>query len=141
MIVNIKKLNENAIIPTYSKVGDAGLDLTAMSTTFNDMYVEYGTGLAVEIPIGYVGYIFQRSSVSNYHLMLANAVGVVDSNYRGELKLRFKRTSKNSNEITYYTGDRVGQLIIMPIPAIEFNIVEELAETSRGQDGFGSTGA
>lgn len=93
MEVKIKKLCETAVIPSYAKPGDAGMDLVATSRVF-DKYgnVEYGTGLAMEIPEGYVGLIFARSSISKQDLSLANAVGVIDSGYRGEIKLKFKPT-------------------------------------------------
>lgn len=140
MNVKIKKLVPEAVVPKYSRKGDAGLDLTATSMNDTDMYIEYGTGLAVAIPEGYVGYIFPRSSLSNYHLDLANAVGVIDSNYRGEIKFRFKKTEDHWSSKYYKVGDRVGQLIIMPIPEIEFEEAEELDETNRGANGYGSSG-
>ena len=93
MEVKIKKLCETAVIPAYAKPGDAGMDLVATSRIF-DKYgnVEYGTGLAIEIPEGYVGLIFARSSIFKQTLSLANAVGVIDSGYRGEIKFKFKPT-------------------------------------------------
>lgn len=93
MEVKIKKLCETAVIPSYAKPGDAGMDLVATSRVF-DKYgnVEYGTGLAIEIPEGYVGLIFARSSIFKQDLSLANAVGVIDSGYRGEIKFKFKPT-------------------------------------------------
>ena len=93
MEVKIKKLCDSAVIPSYAKPGDAGMDLVATSRIF-DKYgnVEYGTGLAMEIPEGYVGFIFPRSSISKQDLSLANAVGVIDSGYRGEIKFKFKPT-------------------------------------------------
>jgi len=140
MQVQIKLLSDAAKIPTYSRIGDAGLDLTAISIkqveTPEYGYVEYGTGLAIKIPDGYVGLIFPRSSISNYGMILSNSVGVVDSGYLGEIKFRFKYI-KGSN--AYNIGDRVGQLIIIPYPTIEFEQVEELPETNRGEAGFGST--
>jgi dUTP pyrophosphatase len=140
MQVKIKKLNNLAVVPSYAKSGDAGLDLTATSRTENSLYVEYGTSLALEIPDGFVGLVFPRSSISKYHLCLANAVGVVDSNYRGEVMLRFKKTIDNSYEHIYNVGDRVGQLIIMPYPSIELVEVDDLSATVRGSGGFGSSG-
>jgi dUTP pyrophosphatase len=139
MKVKIMPLNY-AHIPSYAKEGDAGLDLTAISKEENGMYVEYGTGLAIEIPEGYVGLLYPRSSISKYHLVLANSVGVIDSNYRGEIKLRFKKTVDNLYENLYNVGDRVGQLIIMPYPRIELEVTTELSDTTRGQSGFGSSG-
>ena len=152
--VNIKKLHTDAVIPVYAKLGDAGMDLTATSKEI-DKYgnVSYGTGLAMEIPFGCVGLIFPRSSVSKYCLDLANAVGVIDSGYRGEIICKFKPTPQFSNPTSsenfntdmllynefYEVGDRVAQIIIMPIPQVLFKEVEELGETERGKGGFGST--
>lgn len=141
MVIKIKKLVEQAVIPSYSKEGDAGLDLTAVSvnTTDNGDYgfIEYDTGLAVEIPEGYVGLVYPRSSISKTGLILANSVGVIDSNYRGSVKCRFKAIP---NSTIYNVGDRIAQLIIQPIPNIEFEVVDELSDTTRGDDGFGSSG-
>ena len=141
MKVKFKKLNPNAIVPSYSKPGDAGLDLTATSKDYlnNTKYgfTEYGTGLAVEIPEGYVGLLFPRSSISNTGLILANSVGVIDSGYRGEIKFRFKYIPDTAD---YDIGDRIGQLIILPYPSIETEEVEELNSTERGEGGFGSSG-
>lgn len=139
--VKIKKLVKEAVIPAYSKPGDAGLDLVATSIKVEDHnkygYFEYGTGLAVEIPQGYVGLIFPRSSISNTGMMLTNSVGVIDSGYRGEIKARFKYISGTPS---YNVGDKIAQLIIIPYPSVEFEEVEELSNTDRGEGGFGSTG-
>lgn len=140
MNVKIKRLSQDAVIPKYSKSGDAGLDLTAVAKSETDLYVEYDTGLSVAIPEGYVGLLFPRSSVSNYHLNLANSVGVVDSNYRGPIKARFKKTTNGPYANLYNVGDRVAQLIIIPYPSIELEEVDELDETNRGAGGFGSSG-
>lgn len=139
-IIKTKKLHENAIIPTYAKDGDAGLDLTATSIEENTLFVEYGTSLAVEIPEGYVGFIFPRSSISKYHLSLANAVGVIDSGYRGEIKVRFKKTLDMPHANVYNVGDKVCQLIVMPYPRVTLEEVDELSDTERGVTGFGSSG-
>lgn len=169
--VRIKKLHENAVIPTYSKKGDAGMDLTAVDKYY-DVHgcVVYRTGIALEIPEGYVGLIFPRSSIYKQDLALVNAVAVIDSGYRGEIIMKFKPTLVFvSNEeglisdeddtfryadgveipwddripisaIDYEIGDRIAQLIILPYPQIEFEETDELTETERGGDGFGSTG-
>jgi dUTP pyrophosphatase len=140
MIVKIKKLDSKAVTPAYAKAGDAAVDLTAISLSKVDKdefgYLEYGTGLAIEIPEGYVGLLFPRSSISNSGLILTNSVGVIDSGYRGEIKFRFKHIPDTS---FYKVGDRIGQLIIMPYPQIEFEEVQELSSTERGEGGFGST--
>ena len=144
MKVKIKKLHTDAVIPSYAKLGDAGMDLTATSKTFDDNdNVVYGTGLAVEIPAGYVGLLFPRSSNAKTDLYLTNHVGVVDSGYRGEIMFKFRKSNctKNFQESRVYNvGDRVGQLIIIPYPAIEFEEVEELSDSDRGTGGFGSSG-
>ena len=146
MQVNIKKLNENAVIPKYETTGAAGMDLTATSKTYDDHgNVVYGTGLSFEIPEGYVGYIFPRSSNAKKDLLLSNSVGVIDSDYRGEVIFKFKSQlsltefRKKSYHDDYEIGDRIGQIIIMPYPKIEFVEVNELDETERGNGGFGST--
>jgi dUTP pyrophosphatase len=141
MNIKIKKLHENAVIPSYAKDGDCGLDLTAISISTVDKgnygYVEYDTGISIEVPEGYVGLVYPRSSISNSGLILTNSVGVIDQNYRGSIKCRFKAIP---NTAIYSVGDRVAQLIIQPIAKIEFELVDELSETNRGDLGFGSTG-
>ena len=142
MEVKIKKLNENAVIPTYAKPGDAGMDLTATTINYDEFdNVVYGTGLAIEIPEGYVGLIFPRSSNRKTDMYLTNCVGVIDSGYRGEVMISFKHRDIDSpKETEYGKGDRVAQIIIMPYPSIEFVEVDELSETERGEGGHGSTG-
>ena len=139
MIIKIKKLHPNAIIPTYAKEGDAAMDLHA-AEILKDKYGNYVylTGVALEIPSGFVGLLFPRSSVSRTSMSLANSVGVVDSGYRGEIMLKYRQIG-GENEI-YRTGDRVGQLIILPYPKIELIETDELSTTDRGSGGFGSTG-
>lgn len=140
MKVNIKKLNPFVVTPSYAKQGDAGMDLrTTGITEQTDKYIEYGTGICVEIPEGYVGLIFPRSSISKTDLILANSVGVIDSGYRGEIKCRFKITSDEDIEI-YDFGDKIAQMIIIPYPQIQFEVVEELSSTERSEGGFGSSG-
>jgi dUTP pyrophosphatase len=141
------------------------MDLTAISqrtetgTDENGDYLEYGTGLAIEIPEGHVGLIFPRSSVSKKDLFLANAVGVIDSGYRGEIKLRFKLEQQYDaldswvDDQLYYkegdrrfyanvykVGDKIGQLMVIPYPHVELVETEELGSSDRGEGGFGSTG-
>ena len=157
--VKIKKTRPDAVIPRYAKEGDAGLDLTATSMYYDEYgNICYGTGLAFEIPEGYVGLIFPRSSICKEQLLLSNAVGVIDSSYRGEESFKFKPSialdnrqcvkadaeklwsiAVRQNDI-YKVGDRIGQMIIMPYPSVEFEEVEELSETERGEGGYGSSG-
>jgi dUTP pyrophosphatase len=141
MQVRVKKLHKDAIIPVYGKPGDAGLDLTAVSIA-KDSYgnVVYGTGLAIEIPDGYVGLIFPRSSNSKTDLYLTNHVGVVDSGYRGEIMFKFRPVNGLLNAKVFQVGERVGQLLIIPYPQIELVESAELSDSERGNDGFGSTG-
>ena len=139
MIVRIKALHPAAKTPKYAKAGDAGMDLHAVDFEMDKHgnYV-YRTGLAFEIPDGYVGLLFPRSSVSKTGLSLRNSVGVLDSGYRGEVIFKF---AGNSSQPVYDVGDRIGQIIVMPYPEIEFQMVTELNETERGTGGFGSTGS
>ena len=165
MQVKIKKTHKDAVIPSYSKPGDAGMDLTAVSRVFDkDGNVCYGTGLAFEIPEGYVGLLFPRSSNCKQDLLLSNSVGVLDSGFRGEVMFKFKpslifaddQEGENNDSETfdlitvpnneysenryYNIGDRIGQLIILPYPQITFEEVEELTKSERGTGGYGSTG-
>lgn len=147
MIVRLKKLSDNAVVPSYAKEGDACLDLTATDVYYDD----YGNmiceiGLAIEIPEGYVGLIFPRSSIVRKVLDMANAVGVIDSGYRGPLRVVFKPAPAFKMENftgdmgAFKTGDRVAQLMILPLPYITVELVDHLSETVRGDGGFGSTG-
>ncbi len=140
LLVNVKKLHPNAVIPKYSKDGDAGMDLTITreieNTTFS---VSYGFGIAMEIPKGYVGLVFPRSSVRNQDLILSNCVGVIDSGYRGEIQATFKKTN-GLDSLKYNVGERGAQIMIIPYPQVKMNEVTELSTTERGDGGFGSTG-
>ena len=139
-LVKVKKLVPEAVIPSYSKVGDAGMDLTITKEIENTSFsVSYGFGIAIEIPKGYVGLVFPRSSVRNQDLILSNCVGVIDSGYRGELQATFKKTD-GLDSIKYKVGDRGAQIIILPYPTIYMTEVPELSDTERGDGGFGSTG-
>ena len=139
MKVKIKRLDRSAVIPKYAKDGDAGLDLTATAYKVNEkgQYI-YTSDLALEIPDGYVGLLFPRSSICKKDLEITNSVGVIDSNYRGPIKSVFNPTCEDPE--IYELGERFAQLIIIPYPKIEFEEVEELSETNRGTGGYGSTG-
>jgi dUTP pyrophosphatase len=151
--LKIKRLNDIAVIPKYAKAGDAGLDLVATSYERKDGRHVYGTGLAIEIPEGYVGLLFPRSSICKYDLRLSNAVGVIDSGYRGELSFAFENDNIKPREKfidgmytrfrdrLYKVGDRIGQLIVMPIPVVQIQEITELSDTERGTGGYGSSGA
>lgn len=148
MNIKIKKLHEDAIIPSYSRDGDAGLDLVAIDDGIVTDYgtVEYKTGLSFEIPKGYVGLIFPRSSVIKSTGRLSNSVGVIDSGYRGEITVNFDLSilaymdeHKALSTKHYGKGDKIAQMIILPYPEVTFEEVEELSETERGVGGYGST--
>jgi dUTP pyrophosphatase len=136
MLIKVKKLSENAVIPSYAKKGDAAMDLTAVNKKVTDKFIEYGTGLAFEIPKDHVGLIFPRSSVSKKDLFQCNSVGVLDSGYRGELSVRFNPLGEDHYEV----GERIAQLIVIPLPEVEVEEVEELEDSDRGGGGWGSTG-
>lgn len=140
--LKIKRLHPDAVIPSYAKDGDAGLDLTAVSKEKGPNGIcTYGTGLAIEIPYNYVGLIFPRSSIHKYELSLTNCVGVIDSGYRGEVMAKFRNTDwTGDNNSTYDIGDRIMQLIVLPYPKVIVKEVDELSSTERGEGGFGSTG-
>lgn len=139
MKVRFKKLSAEAVMPKKAHKEDAGFDLTAIDAqSDNDGNVVFRTGIAVEIPENYVGLVFPRSSNAKTDLILTNSVGVIDSNYRGEITLKYRPYS--SMKKGYNFGDRVGQLIIMPYPEIEFEEADTLSETDRGNGGYGSTG-
>jgi dUTP pyrophosphatase len=168
MEVKIKKLHPLAVIPTYATEDSAGMDLTVVSWEFDEYGNKvYHTGLAFEIPKGYAGFIFPRSSNAKKHLWLTNSVGIIDADYRGEVTLKFKASvrmmssfwsrikifmkkplnGKDDCNITnlwdgndYQIGDKCGQIVIMPFPKIEFKEVDELSETCRGAGAYGSTG-
>ena len=137
MRIRIKKLHENAIIPKYAHFGDAAVDLVAVRKWEDDHgNVCYGTGIAMEIPIHHVGLLFPRSSISKTDLRLSNAVGVIDSGYRGEIIMKFDL----SGGILYKVGDRIAQLMLVPIPSINFVEVVNLPRSDRDVGAFGSSG-
>lgn len=149
MNINIKKLNDSAIIPTRGSEYAAGYDLYAgcadeKTLTETNVIKPYGTmkihtGLAMEIPEGYFGAIFARSGMATKRgLRPANCVGVIDSDYRGEIIVALRNDSDTEQVIT--SGERIAQIVIMPYPPIEFNEVNSLEDTERGDGGFGSTG-
>lgn len=138
MKIKFKKLNERASIPFYAKDGDAGMDLISTKLTRTGRYYEYGTDLAMQIPSGYAGLLFPRSSISNTDHYLRNSVGVIDSGYRGEIKIRM--SIPNLNEKEYAVGDKIAQLVIIKLPYIDIEEVKNLQESDRGERGFGSSG-
>ena len=144
MIVKVKKLDERATLPTYGSAYAAGADLYAL-VEGESLTIEAGetvlvrTGLSVEIPEGYVGLIYARSGLATKKgLAPANKVGVIDSDYRGEVKVALFNQSGKEQSIA--AGERVAQLVIAPYLAVEYQEAEELSDTARGAGGFGSTG-
>lgn len=145
-IINIKKTNENAKIPTYGSVYAAGADLYAVihneenkveilpgETAFID------TGIVMEIPNGYVGLVYARSGLScKQGLAPANKVGVIDSDYRGNIMVALYNQSNETRIVS--EGDRIAQIVIQPVEQFGFKVKENLSDTIRGNGGFGSSG-
>lgn len=141
--VKIKKLNENAVFPTYGSEYAAGADLYACID--NTVTIAPGetllikTGLAVEIPVGFAGLIYARSGLATKKgLAPANKVGVIDSDYRGEIMVALHNHS--NSRATVESGERIAQLVVTPFLRVDFTEAEELSDTNRGTGGFGSTG-
>jgi dUTP pyrophosphatase len=139
--VKYKKLFPDAKDPIKIHYGDVGFDLTARTIRETEDFVEYGTGIAIELPVGYCGLLFPRSSNSKKDLLLCNSIGLIDGLYFGELMFRYKRLrDKNRISKAYSPGDVCGQLVIMPYPEIYMTCVSELnVSGTRGTGGFGST--
>ncbi len=171
MEIKFKKMDERAVAPYKKHLTDAGVDLTAISVEYDEETdcIIYDTGIAVEIPAGYFGLVVPRSSIHKTDLMLTNHAGIIDSDYRGTIKAKFKIMSDYDYPATMYgdfnellqegkfciyvnsevaisgysiykLGDRICQLIIVPIPLIEYIESDTLSDTERGDGGFGSTG-
>ena len=168
--VKFKKLVPEAVVPMRAHESDAGYDIVATSKQYDEHgNVVYGTGLAVEIPHGYAAFVYPRSSNRETNLILTNSVGIIDSGYRGEIKAIFHSVNSSLNFMhllkawlreyipglkshkqknvrivslgsEYNVGDRIGQLVVMPVPRVEFIEVDELSDSDRGKDGYGSTG-
>lgn len=156
--VEFIRMASNAIIPSKAHPTDAGFDMVATSKVETEDYIEYGTDIAIKLPEGHCALLFPRLSISKKDLFLCNSVGLIDENYTGEIKFRFKRSSKYHcytfkrflkfitdiliEPITYKeyeVGDKIGQIVILPIPSIELVEVNKLPETDRGANGFGSS--
>jgi dUTP pyrophosphatase len=146
LTVKFKKLSENAGVPTYQHEGDAGADLTAVSVSkmksvswIDEIFpvYEYGTGLAMEIPDTHYAMLTPRSSISKHFAWLTNSVGIIDSQYRGEIKFRFRTSFLGA---PYQVGDRIGQIVFARKRIANFTETNELSSTERGEGGFGSTG-
>jgi dUTP pyrophosphatase len=141
--LKFKKTHPSAQTPTRAHPHDAGLDLVAISAEYNNEYgyYEYDTGIAVELPPGHMGLLTARSSVSKTGLSMCNGIGTIDSSYRGSIKVRFyKETLAGIRSTPYVVGDKVAQLIVVPIRLPLMVECTELSESDRGQNGFGSSG-
>lgn len=148
MQVSVKKLQADATIPQYQSRGAACFDLHAAGWITRDLKsvsegqpVVIGTGLAFEIPEGYVMLVFSRSGTGFKHdVRLANCVGVIDSDYRGEVKVKLTRDASDADSFSVAPGDRIAQAMIVPVPYVDFLEVSAVSETERGEAGLGSTG-
>ena len=143
MEIKIKRLNERAKIPTFGTEFSAGADLYCAEeheiSVCSGQKCSIDTGISMEIPEGYVGLVFARSGLACKNgLRLCNSVGVIDADYRGEIKVVLHNDSEYVREIK--PGERVAQMIVMPYPKVSFIEVEELSDTVRGKSGFGGTG-
>ena len=140
--VSIKILSRDAQIPHMAYNGDAGVDLRSVERIVLEPRERamVATGLAIALPEGYAGFVLPRSGLAAKHgISIVNAPGLIDSNYRGELKVILLNTDPDKS-FTIEIGDRIAQLIVMPVPTINFEQVEELTESQRGESGFGSSG-
>jgi dUTP pyrophosphatase len=155
--VNFVKLDVAATVPVKAHVSDVGFDLSAVTAEEHENYIEYGTGVSIQLPKGYYALLMPRSSVSKKDLVMCNSVGLIDNGYTGELKFRFKVTPRfeevektalgfikyttlqRKKPNVYSVGDLVGQVVVLPYPEVAFAEVAQLEATDRGADGFGST--
>lgn len=141
--VKIKKLNPNAVIPTYGTPFAAGADLYACMdepVTINPGQTQFiHTGIAMEVPVGFAGLVYARSGLAcKKGLAPANKVGVIDADYRGEIMVALHNHSEDA--VTVENGERIAQLVITPFLTADFEETDELEDTERGTGGFGSTG-
>lgn len=140
MLLNFTKLSPEAVLPTYAHDDDCAVDLTAINISYKDDILTYHTGLAVEIPQGYAGLIMPRSSISKTTLALANSVGLIDVGYTGEVMVKFRKLNEYGGNLQYMPGDRVAQLLIVPIAKVVPVWTDTTKTTQRGSGGFGSSG-
>lgn len=143
MTINVKKLSDKAVIPAYGSEYAAGADLYACTdseiTVAPHTTVMIPTGIALELPVGYAGFVYARSGLaSKRNLAPANKVGVIDCDYRGEVKVALHNHGETPQTVA--VGERVAQLVVAPYITAEFTEAEELSDTVRGAGGFGSTG-
>lgn len=134
MYVRFRKTHEAAVAPARQTDGACGYDLTAVSMLECNEYREFDTGIAVEIPRGFVGLLVPRSSISKTRASMAPPVGIIDADFRGSMKVRLRQAD------AYKVGQRIAQLLIVPAVSAEWVEVEHLSTTERGESGYGSTG-
>lgn len=137
------KLAEGATLPFKATEGSVGHDIYALDEpTYNNEagYLEYRTGIFLEIPRGFYAMVVPRSSISGYHLIMCNSPGIIDSDYRGEILVRFRKGSDDHYNTVYVAGDRIAQLIFCNCVDSSLEVVNNLEDTQRGTNGFGSTG-
>lgn len=147
MQINIQKIHPLAKTPTYATDGSGCFDLYAINAVpvlvHEGWPVTFDTGLKFEIPPGFAMFIFSRSGHGfNYDTRLANCVGIIDSDYRGEVKVKLTADQEHEEAmpLSVNAGDRIAQACILPVPRIGFNVLDVLSATDRGEGGFGSTG-
>ena len=143
MKIKVKKIVPEAVIPRRAYDSDAGFDLVAVSKRWDrdDWCYVYGTGLAFEIPKGYAGLVFPRSSVASRPLSMANCVGVIDSGYRGEVTAKFRVAGSSKGlDAAYEIGERAAQIVFVKLPDVELVEADELSPSERGTGGYGSSG-
>ena len=139
--VEISLSHPKAQLPLKAHPEDAGADLVAVGFVRKAHYIEYTTGVNISIPENYVGLIFPRSSISGRGLRLCNGVGVIDPGYTGEIKCRMEPSgAAGASYKRYEEGERIAQLVLVPTADYDFKLVDQLTDTERGSDGFGSTG-
>jgi dUTP pyrophosphatase len=147
MNLKIKKLHPDAIVPQYATDGAACFDLHSVDDVTNgrlmvDPCIVFRTGPSFEVPPGHVMLIFSRSGHGFRHdVRLANCVGVIDSDYRGEVLVKLTADWRRGDTLYVNNGDRIAQALVIPYPRVTFEVVDELSDTQRGAGGFGSTGA
>jgi dUTP pyrophosphatase len=142
MNLNLKRLNVDAVIPTYAKHGDAGADLYSIEDKdiWPGEHALVSTGIAIEVPEGFVGLIHPRSGLAaNHGITVLNTPGTIDAGYRGELKVILINLDKYK-KFTIHKGDRIAQLVIQAVEKVDFVEVQELSDSVRNVDGFGSSG-
>ena len=143
MELAIRRLRPDAVLPRHAYPGDAGLDLAACERVVLEPgdRATVATGLAVAIPAGYAGYVQPRSGLAAEHgITMVNAPGLVDSGYRGELRVVLLNTDRD-RAFEVEPGMRIAQLVLLPVPPVELRVVDELPASERGERGFGSSAA